>query len=200
LLSNVNMCYQVQMDRIYLSLTEAAALSGKSEMTIRRLIKKPESTAYIHLGAGNKPFIEEEYVRKAFALSASNMVTSDNSMLTPDLIKDLVKEYSAALLLEKDKRIQGLKNELDKKDDTIRSLIQTNHQLIERDRESNIIIQSLQQGFNETLKQLSPHPSEPLKKGKKEPIGNVILYIMAALASILMLVILGTIIHRYLIN
>jgi hypothetical protein len=188
------------MDKIYLSITEAAARSGKSEMTIRRLIKKPKSLSYTRLGAGNKPFIEEDYVRKTFGLPAYNMVTSDNIMLTPELIKDLSKEYSAALLLEKDKRIQGLKSELDKKDDTIRSLIQTNHQLIERDRESNIIIQSLQQGFNDTLKQLSPPLSEQSTKGKKASLGNTILYITAALASILILVILGTLLHRYLIS
>jgi hypothetical protein len=195
------------MDKIYLSLTEAATLSGKSEMTIRRLIKKPESLSYIRLGDGNKPFIEEAYIRKAFALSESNMISSDNNMLTPDLLKDLLKEYPAALLIEKDKRIEGLKNELDKKDDTIQALIQTNHQLIdtnnqliERDRESNIIIQSLQQGFNETLKQLSLNTSEPLRKGKKEPIGDKILYVMAALASILMLIILGTIIYKFFIS
>lgn len=188
------------MDKIYLSITEAAARSGKSEMTIRRLIKKPESQSHTRLEAGNKAFIEEEYVRKIFGLPTSNMVTSDNTMLTTELVKDLSKEYSAALLLEKDKRIQGLKSELDKKDDTIRSLIQTNHQLIERDRESNIIIQSLQQGFNDMLKQLSSHPSEQSTKGKKEPIGNIVLYITAALASILMVVILGTLIYKFLIS
>jgi hypothetical protein len=100
-----------------------------------------------------------------------------------------------------------LRNDLENKYSTIQSLIQTNqqlietnNQLIERARESNIIIQSLQQAFNESLKQLSPNKDNQLNKGKKEHLGNKILYLMATIASIFMLIIIVAIIYKYFNN
>ncbi|HYH15729.1 MAG TPA: hypothetical protein VD794_10940, partial [Flavisolibacter sp.] len=49
----------------YLSIKEASDLTGKNEKTIRRLIKKPESTSYIKIEEG-KLFIDAEYLDKMY--------------------------------------------------------------------------------------------------------------------------------------
>jgi len=193
------------MSKNYLSLAEAAALTNRSEMTIRRLLKKAESKPFVRISTGNKAFIQEEYVRHVFALD--DPMTQNHQVLTAEWLKTLAKEYPTALLAEKDKRIETLTQTIAQKDNTIRELIHTNqqliesnNQLIERSRESNIIIQSLQQNLQQTAGKLPNANVDQHKMSKGLSATDRSLYVMASLASVLMGIIIIAIVYSYFKN
>jgi len=109
-----------------LTIKEASLLTNKCDMTIRRMVKqlyihnKPLYKQVIDKGKYNKLLIDKEFLLKQF----ENEEKTDYSMNNQSLIDviTLLKQQ----LQEKDKQIEAL---------------------IERNRESNIIINNLQNKF-----------------------------------------------------
>ncbi len=162
----------------YVSILEATQLTGKSQATIYRLIRRPASKDYIRHD-NDTTTIDREYLLSVYPARNPNYAESkftSSDLISDDLLKDLLKEYPAALLLERDKhinfledqhkamleqkdrQISFLESQIEIKDITIRELINTNVQLIERDRESNIIIKSIEDKLNKQL--VSGEPME----------------------------------------
>jgi DNA-binding transcriptional MerR regulator len=146
-----------------ITLTEAADITGKSLTTITRLARQYENTDHVKR-YGKKFFISSEFVKKTYPLishdespepnphsPASEVAEAKNETIT--LLKDLLKQ--------KDEELKQKNKELERKDDQIDSLI-------ERMRESNIILQNLQtrlqipQNFTETqVFEQEPQPDQP---------------------------------------
>jgi hypothetical protein len=120
----------------YLTLKEAITNTGKNESTIRRFAKKPESLPHVK-EEGGKLFIEEKYLYKTYK-------PLRKIRLKPEIEP---VETSTALIVAKNETIEILRQE-------VNQLHYTINQLSERNREQNIIIQSLQ----EKLKLLPPTP------------------------------------------
>ncbi len=110
-----------QMDS-YLTILQAAERTGKSQSAITRLVKQYKGSKHVKKD-GKKYLISIEVL--------------------PQLISNYSFDYSAnsqmnSLIEAKNETISLLKNQLEKKDYTI-------EMLIERNREANIIIKSLQE-------------------------------------------------------
>jgi hypothetical protein len=169
----------------YVSILEATQLTGKSQATIYRLIRRPASKDYIKHD-NDTTIIDREYLLTVYPAKNHNYSGNRHAsidVISDDLLKDLLKEYPASLLLErdkhihfledqhkamleqKDKQINFLESQLEIKDITIRELIHTNIQLIERDRESNIIIKSIEDKINKQL--VSADPTETHQRQSK---------------------------------
>jgi hypothetical protein len=103
----------------YIDILDAAKATGKNQMTIRRLIKKPDSKAYVKIikqEYGDKYTIDVNYLFSVY--SPINTVTTQP--IQPYIQTDLER-----LLKEKDERIRDLKEQLEKKDKVIDSLTET---------------------------------------------------------------------------
>jgi hypothetical protein len=134
----------------YITVKEAIINTGKNESTIRRFAKKPESLPYVK-GEGGKLLIEEKYLYKTY---------KPLRKIKPKAAGEPV-EVASALVLAKDETIEILRQE-------VNQLHYTINQLGERNREQNIIIQSLQ----EKLK-LLPAPPTPVVEEAKTVGNNV---------------------------
>jgi len=197
------------MPRQYLSIKEAVELTGVSEASIRRLCKgvKNDNTQY----KGGKIFILNTFLFSKYP--AQTLLKQDENLPKQmtrqggtdiELIQDLVKEHTTQLLNEKNQRIIHLEQEitvknhqLERKDEIIDSLNQSNQLISERLRETNINLQTIQQTFNKVLNQL---PESNLKEEKQAKVANKtnrLLYVMAILATILMACMLIAIGYRY---
>lgn len=103
----------------YIDITEASKATGKNPMTIRRLIKKPQSKAYVRiekLEHGDKYTIDVNYLFSVY--------TPVNTVNTPT-IQQAIQPDLERLLKEKDERIKDLKEQLEKKDKIIDNLTDT---------------------------------------------------------------------------
>ena len=124
----------------YVSIKEAADMSGKAEITIRRLVRsivadassddrsriQPDAKEAAKLKKSKKPFswnIDEELIREKYMSSSKSRsgTQSDSAVL------------------------QTLRKQLDTKDKQIESLTEIVQELNERVREGNILMGSLQQ-------------------------------------------------------
>lgn len=200
----------------YLSVKEATSATGLSDASIRRLCKglsKPN----IKYQSG-KLFILDTFLFSKYP--PQNLLKQDDEMpshlpkqmprqqnLDPELIQDLLKEYPARLLIEKDKTIELLQGEieiknrqLEKKDLIIRELNTSNQLVNERLRETNINLQTLQQGLNQMLKQLPQNNQEQRKTINQPSITNKVLYAMALITTLCVTLLLAAVIYNYLKN
>ena len=129
----------------FIPISEAVTLTGKSLNTIRRLIKKQPKNSPDILLSGSKYLISKELLFSVYPLidndeypggnqndntEVSNMSTQKDSWL-PNEIAESYKET-----------IEILRGELDSKNEVIKGLQEANKDLIERNREQNILIQS----------------------------------------------------------
>jgi plasmid maintenance system killer protein len=123
-----------------LTIKEASSLTNKCDMTIRRMVKqlyKQDKSLYkqvIDKGKYNKILIDKEFLLEKFESEEKNVYSMNDQCLT-DVIT-LLKQQ----LQEKDKQIEAL---------------------IERNRETNIIINNLQ---NKLLMLEAPKREEQEKK------------------------------------
>lgn len=99
----------------YIDISEASKATGKNQMTIRRLIKKPESKPYVSLKE-DKYSIDVNYL-----FSKYPPVNNVNASVPIQPIQNDLER----LLKEKDERIKDLKEQLDKKDKIIDNLTDT---------------------------------------------------------------------------
>jgi type I site-specific restriction-modification system R (restriction) subunit len=103
----------------YIDITEATKATGKNQMTIRRLIKKPQSQPYVKIEkkeGGDKYTIDVNYLFSVY--------TPINNVSTPPIQQDIQRDLER-LLREKDERIKDLKEQLEKKDKIIDNLTDT---------------------------------------------------------------------------
>jgi hypothetical protein len=172
------------------SIHEAIQLTGRSQATIYRLIKQPDSKDFVKK-LNDSYTIDKEYLLKVYP--ARNTSYSDshldqariNAHYTdnphadkmverpqgePELLIKQERESVIKLIQEKDKRIEDFQKSIESKNSTINklaSLLDTAHtnlaQLTERTREQNIIIQSLQEKVSYQYK-LPEAPTSAQKK------------------------------------
>ncbi len=136
----------------YLSIQDAVEKTGKSQSTITRLVKRYTGTKHVKKD-GKKYLISVEVL--------------------PEITTNYSNDYSEtiqmnSLIEAKNETISLLKNQLDKKDKIIGDLI-------ERNREANIIIKSLQEQISipeqtETYNQYQGY--EPAKQNKTSKTSN----------------------------
>jgi hypothetical protein len=188
----------------FLYVQEAMEIFGVSDTTIRRLCKKGMKGAdfkYID----NKLIILEDFLYKYYkplaGSKSSNGREEENKFAEiQGLFKDLMQEYPAALLIEKDKRIKDLQKIVETKDNAIEELMHINTMLVERNREQNIIIQSIQ---DKLTRQLAPENSQNTNKiatKVPETIGDKILIGVAIVSAIALIGFIGMMVFAYLSN
>jgi len=143
------------MEQIFITIREATELTGKADITIRRLIKhlirqnNPETTQMIRQEQAGKSFIYK--INKGFLLrelkisepektpkktgekqesgkQESGDTTKKEQTEPPDIIREVIKTLKSQIYI-KDKQIDSLGNKIDN--------------LIERDHETNVILKSL---------------------------------------------------------
>ncbi len=158
------------MENTYLTIKEASELSGRSEITIRRLIKQmlksptQETTQMIRQDRQSdnpqSPFIYKvniELIRQTFNLPTQETTQVDTQEQAPDYapptqvpmqtttqpeqVSSQAVETPTQMLREV---VDLLKDQVRIKDTQITGLSKTVDQLIERDRETNIILKGLQ--------------------------------------------------------
>lgn len=106
----------------YISILEAAEKTGRSQSTITRVARQYRGTKHVKKD-GKRYLVSEEIITQLFS-NYSNDYSETNQM--------------TSLIKAKNETINLLKNQLEKKDLIIGNLI-------ERNREANIIIKSLQE-------------------------------------------------------
>ncbi len=117
----------------YLTVTEAQEKTGKSQSTIIRIINKYKGSEYVKRD-GKRFLISSQIVSELFT----------NYSPTIQMNSHLNSEMNS-LLIAKNETIEILKNELGKKDQVINNQAGQISELIQRNRESNIIIKSFQE-------------------------------------------------------
>lgn len=183
----------------FLYVQEAMEIFGVSDTTIRRLCKKGmkgEDFKYID----NKLIISDEFLHKYYKplASAKNSQEKEDNKFAEiqGLFKELMQEYPAALLIEKDKRIKDLQKIVETKDNAIEELMHINTMLVERNREQNIIIQSIQ---DKLTKQLAPENPQGGKKPAKVPetLADKILIGVAIVSAIALISFVSMMVFAY---
>lgn len=133
----------------FITIREAVKLTDKSDITIRRLIKhllkqnNPEATQMIkqeQVGGGFIYKINKDFLLKELKISEPTKEPEEKKELSD---KTKRKQITEPLNIIRE-IIKTLKNQLYIKDKQIESLSNKIDQLIERDRETNIILKSLQ--------------------------------------------------------
>ena len=182
----------------YLSIKEATEQTGKNEKTIRRLIKRNESKKYIQLKEG-KLYINSDYLYNIYKpghlstqefghLSTQkdgqldNIEIPENEENKPDYLKEVLKSKDDTIQLLST-QIDTLTRQLDNKDTTI-------NQLIERTREQNIIIQSIQEKITKQLP-ASQQATSLNNKDKKNSITDNLLIAVALISAIALIGFIG---------
>ena len=188
----------------YLSIKEATEQTGKNEKTIRRLIKRNESKKYIQLKEG-KLYINSDYLYNIYKpghlstqefghLSTQkdgqldNIEIPENEENKPDYLKEVLKSKDDTIQLLST-QIDTLTRQLDNKDTTI-------NQLIERTREQNIIIQSIQEKITKQLP-ASQQATSLNNKDKKNSITDNLLIAVALISAIALIGFIGLMIWAY---
>jgi preprotein translocase subunit Sss1 len=186
----------------YVQLKEASELTGKNEMTIRRLAKKPESKKYVKREE-KKILINAEYLYKHYPPTPK--VVDQQAPIQKSIqneqepIHVYRQEYIQNLLAAKDETIKFLNSELESRERTL-------NQVLERNREQNIIMQSLQ---DKIVKQLpeNPHPNTTypgegkvqIKRKKRElDKFEMLMAGVAILSGIALLGFIGLMVYAYL--
>lgn len=172
----------------YLTIKEAAKLTGKSEITIRRLIKSEpyqdtmQDTMQnsIHQSKLSSLLIKKEKTQKGFIYKVQKQFILDKIKLktkSSDKANDkaddkVVDKVSSDKLSDKISHeiILTLKEQLHIKDKQIENLSRKIDELIERDRETNIILKGLQDKFFllEAPKKETPQNNAPRQKTKEK--------------------------------
>lgn len=137
------------MENDFITIREAIKLTGKADITIRRLIKQlikqndPEATQMIKQEQAGGSFIykiSKDYLLKELKMSEplkepeekkelADKTTEKQQTEIPEIIKEVMKALRSQLYI-KDKQIDSLGNKID--------------ELIKRDGETNIILKGLQ--------------------------------------------------------
>jgi hypothetical protein len=202
------------MSKQYLSIKDAIHKTGMSDASLRRLCRKGvKGRDYKHDLEGRlillDSFLYTHYppIIKAHQMSMKADYDAYKLLQTDiEFIKDIMNQQPVTMLGEKDKRIEDLKKEIDTKNYTINHLASTINSLnnnigllTERNREQNIIIQSLQEKIPHQLKASQPIYVQPKQNQKSGLILiDKILIGVAILASVAILSFLGMIIWAYL--
>jgi hypothetical protein len=143
----------------YVSLQEAARLTGKSEMTIRRLTKKPGGKPNTRLDDG-KILVNKEWLYKHYPpIQAEPLSEQKESPPIQEPIQP-IQEPIQPIQNAYTELIQELKADkeyLQKQLETERA------QYHERQRESNIIIQTMQKQLPEHTQQYDQQPTQQKK-------------------------------------
>lgn len=137
---------------MHLDIQQAARLTNKNDTTIRRLIKQPTSKPYVRVTNG-KLYIDQSYLFGIYppVQEASPPVQEPISVHSPTQEPTHSPMQSIDKLLQaKDETIEILRQDVIGKERVI-------GQLIERAREQNIIIQSLQDKVK-LLPEATPEP------------------------------------------
>ena len=161
----------------FITIREATRLTGKADITIRRLIKRlirqnnPETTQMIkqeQVGEGFIYKISKDYLLKELEISEpvkepelkekkelADKTAEKQQTETPEIVREVIKTLKSQIYI-KDKQIDSLGNKID--------------QLIERDRETNIILKGLQDRvfLLEGAKMSQNRTNEP-QEAQKEP-------------------------------
>jgi len=116
---------------MHIDIQEAARLTGKNDATIRRLTKKPVSEPHVKTSEG-KIYIEQDYLFSNYPPIQPVSEPMHLHMQAPTQAPD------NSLLDAKDETIRILRQDVEGKEKVI-------NQLLERTREQNIIIQSIQE-------------------------------------------------------
>ena len=136
------------MNKDFITIREATELTGKADITIRRLIKhlisqnNPEATQMIRqeqAGGGFIYKINRDHLLKELKISEPAKEPEEKKELadktaekqqteTPEIVREVIKTLKSQIYI-KDKQIDSLGNKIDS--------------LIERDRETNIILKGL---------------------------------------------------------
>lgn len=150
----------------FITISEAATLTGKTIITIRRLIKKPTSKSYVKLEEG-KLYIDKEYVISKYSqvttqeAAQSTHPKSSKSTQQPDqldtqlLIQALKEQY--------ENRIQDLKEALQSKEREITriSTLFDQQQKLEMARTSLLPARKNEYQEAKTVDQEQKLPDEP---------------------------------------
>lgn len=135
----------------FITIREATQLTGKADITIRRLIKdlikqnNPEATQMIRqeqTGGGFIYKISKDYLLKK--LNINKAVKKSEPKEKKEIPEDWEKTGKIEIPEIIREVIKALKNQIYIKDKQIESLSNKIDQLIERDRETNIILKGLQ--------------------------------------------------------
>lgn len=117
----------------FLSVSDAQKTTGKSQSTINRIVNKYKGSKYVKKD-GKKYLVSSEIITELFTKN------SDTIQMNSHLDSNM-----NSLLYAKNETIEILRNELGKKDQVINNQAGQISELIQRNRESNIIIKSLQE-------------------------------------------------------
>ena len=138
-----------------LTVSQARQLTGKSESTIKRMIREiasnpshpdrdlivPSATEIQQLKANRRPYvwrIAEELLSRRFLLSEANDEDSSEPASSPQVEQEIA--FLKQQLSNKDAQFRALEKQLEAKDLQIQNLN-------ERHRESNVLMKNLQEHF-----------------------------------------------------
>ncbi len=161
---------------MFISIPEAIHITGKSQATIYRLLKKPESKPHVRYDKGVAA-IDKNYLLSVYSVShdsnekrrESRNFYENHSVTDDDVagswVKALIDTYPAELLIEREKQIQYLKSEIERKNQQLhqkeiqleqkdRLLADIAATYSERLREAHINLQTLQQSYHHLVKEL----------------------------------------------
>jgi hypothetical protein len=209
---------------MHVSILEAIQITGRSQATIYRLIKQPDSKDFVKKH-NDSYIIDKDYLLKVYparnaAFTGSypdqariNAHYSDNphadrhndrTQGEPELLIKQERESIVKLIQEKDKRIEDFQKSIESKNSTINklaALLDTAHtniaQLSERTREQNIIIQSLQEKVSYQLK--LPETPGPVQKKKTSSTEQVLMGV-AIVSAVALIVFIVLMIYAYINN
>lgn len=199
------------MNKQFVSIKEAIDITGMSDASLRRLCRKGLKGKDYKYDIEGRLHINDTFLFTSYPPNnkASHMnidyekVKSLESEI--EQFKVAIKQHPVDLLLEKDKRIEDLKQEINTKNNTILNLssaiegLNSNIGLLtERTREQNIIIQSLQEKVVHQLRPSALNSEKPNLTLDKIYFVDKILIGVAVLASIAILAFIGTMLFAYL--
>lgn len=203
---------------MHVSIHEAIQITGRSQATIYRLIKQPDSKDFVQ--KHNDTYtIDKEYLLKVYparvhpdrarflSYPSENPhadAFSEKMQGEAEVLHKQERESYIRLIQEKDKRIEDFQKSIESKNSTINklaSLLDTAHtniaQLSERTREQNIIIQSMQEKVSYQLKA----PQTPLPAQKKKPsVTEQILLGVSIISAVALIVFIALMIYAYVSN
>lgn len=104
----------------YLSIKQAAQHFGKSEQTIRRLVKQYAKTSHVRTEQtpkGNAYLISQAFLQEQYGANTSEQLPA---IVTPDQVQEIARLQQQ--LLERDHTIQQLQNRLLEQNDVLNAL------------------------------------------------------------------------------
>ncbi len=130
------------MENDFITIAEAAELSGKSDIDIMRLLKDRLQSS----GVSVESVMRREQREKGIMLLVNKAFLFQEPPESSQDLKDSKQEYeeSNELLKAKDEMIATLQRIIEIKDRQMEDLGKKIDELIERDRETNILLKGLQ--------------------------------------------------------